>query len=164
MMCQRDRLCFLQMGKSRHIRMQVLFHNMIQSYQQFFHQLIQFFDLVSDIQFHVQRHLVISAPSGMQFLSDISDPVDQVCLHKTVNIFVLTGNLQLAGIHIRHDAVQSTDDLLFLFFCQDSLFCKHGYMGFASLYILMEKLLIKTDGRIKIIYKFVRFFCKTASP
>ena len=164
MMCQRDRLCFLQMGESRHIGMQVFFHDLIQCHQQLLHQFVQFFDLVSDIQFHIQRYLIISASSGVQFLTCVTDPVDQICLHKTVDIFVLTGDLQFIGIHIRHDTVQSGDDLIFFLFCQNPLFCKHRHMCLASLYILMEKLLIEADGCVKIIYKFVRFFCKTASP
>ena len=57
--------------------------------QQLLHQFVQFFDLVSDIQFHIQRYLIISASSGVQFLTCVTDPVDQIGLHKTVDIFVL---------------------------------------------------------------------------
>ena len=107
MVCQCDRLRFLQMGKSRHDRLGVVLHD------------------------------------RMQLLSCIPDPVDQICLYKTVDIFVFLCNLKLSALYIPADAFQSVQNLLLLIVCQDPLLCKHHNMCLAALDILLIKSFIK---------------------
>ena len=107
MMCQRNGLCFLQMGKSRHNGLGIFFHDAKQNFQKAFYQFIRLFHFISCIKSHIQRHLVIPASSGVQLLSCISNPVNEVCLHKAVDILILICDLQFSGFHIRKDAFQS---------------------------------------------------------
>ena len=102
MMCQCDRLCFLQMGKSRHDRLGIFLHDLKKASQSIsINQSCQFRDLhLLVYKLHIQCNLIITASSGMQLLSCIPDPVDQICLYKTVNIFVFLCNLKLSVLYI----------------------------------------------------------------
>ncbi len=88
MMCQRHRLCFLQMRKSRHKSIQIFFHNTLQYLQQVIYQCVGLFDCLTHVHSHIQSNLIITAASGMEFFAGISDTVDQICLYKAVDIFV----------------------------------------------------------------------------
>ena len=145
MMCQGNRLRFLQMRKARHIGMEILFHNMIQCFQKMFHQMINLLNLISHIKLHIQSHLIITASSCMQFFACVADSVNQICLHKTVNIFVFAGNLKFTFFHISHNRIQSLDDFIFLLIGQYPLFRQHRHMCLTSTHILMKKLLVKTN-------------------
>ena len=79
----------------------------------------------------------------MKLLARISDTVDQICLYKAVDVFIFGCDLQLAGFYVCKDAIQSFKNLVSLFFCQDSLFCKHSDMCFASADVLFIKFLVK---------------------
>ena len=164
MVCQSYRLCLLKVGKSRHVGVNILFHDLLQGKKKVLQLLICLIDLVADIKLHIQSYLVITASSCVKLLSGISNTVDQVCLHEAVDILILCCDLQLACFHVCKDSVQSFCDLLLFFLCQDSLFCKHGNMCLASTDILSVKFLIKGNGCVKIVNQLVRFFCKTASP
>ena len=89
------------MGKPGHNRLRIFFHNAKQYMQQLFKQFIRLKNLQPGIQTHVQRYLIISASSGMQFLSGISQTVNEICLHKTVNIFIFRSDGKLSALHIR---------------------------------------------------------------
>ena len=143
MVCQCDRLRFLQMGKSRHDRLGVVLHDRKKFAEHIHNQSLQCGDLTSCIKLHIQCNLVITASSGMQLLSCIPDPVDQICLYKTVDIFVFLCNLKLSALYIPADAFQSVQNLLLLIVCQDSLLCKHHNMRLAALDILLIKSFIK---------------------
>ena len=143
MVSQSYRLCLLEMGKSRHVGVYILFHDLLQGKKKVFQLFVGPIDLVADIQFHIQSYLVITASSCVEFLSGVSDTVDQVCLHETVDILVLGCDLKFALFHIFKDSIQPFCDLIFFFLCQDSLFCKHGNMCLASADILFIKLLVK---------------------
>ena len=143
MMCQSDRLCFLKMGKSRHIGVHIVFHDGLKRFQKFLQFRINLFNLITYIQFHIKRNLVITASSCMKFLTRISDTVDQISLYKTVNIFIFRCNLQFSGFYIRKNTVQPAKDLISFFFCQDALLGQHSDMSFTSADILFIKFLVK---------------------
>ena len=107
MMRKRDWLCLLQMGKARHDRLCVIFHNGKNGLKQMMEQILGMFYLTSGIKAHIQCHLIVSAASGMQFLARITDTVDQICLHKTMNILVFGCDGKFAVCHIFFDAFQS---------------------------------------------------------
>ena len=142
-MCQCYRLCFLQMGESRHVCMNIVFHNSLQCFEKFLKFCIDFFDFITYIKFHIQCNLIVTASSGMKLLTRIPDTVDQICLYKTVDILIFCCDLQLSGFYIGKDAIQSFQNLVSLFFCQYSLLRKHSYMRLASADILFIKFLIK---------------------
>ena len=143
MVCQCDRLRFLQMGKSRHDRLGVVLHDRKKFAEHIHNQSLQCGDLTSCIKLHIQCDLVITASSGMQLLSCIPDPVDQICLYKAVDIFVFLCNLKLSALYIPADAFQSVQNLLLLIVCQDPLLRKHHNMRLAALDILLIKSFIK---------------------
>ena len=100
MVRKRHRLRLLQMGKSWHISLHMLLHNRKERLQKFLQQTVCIEDFQPCVQPHIERHLIVAAPSRMQFLARIPDPLRQIRLHKTVNIFVLLCNLQLSRFHI----------------------------------------------------------------
>ena len=106
-MSQCNGLCFLQMGKSRHNGLCIFLHDSKKYFQKAFYQFIRLFHFISCIKSHIQRHLVIPASSGMQFLSCISNPVNEVCLHKAVNVLIFIGNLKFSGLYISKNTFQS---------------------------------------------------------
>ena len=143
MVCQGNRLCFLKMCESRHVSVHIVFHNGLKCFQKFLEFCVDLFDLVADIKFHVKGNLVVTASSCVKLLARISDTVDQICLYKAVDVFIFGCDLQLAGFYVCKDAIQSFKNLVSLFFCQDSLFCKHSDMCFASADVLFIKFLVK---------------------
>ena len=151
-MCQCDRLCFLQMGESRHIGVNVLFHDFFECYQHLFDECINLGDLIADIKFHIEGYLVIAASSGVQLLSGVSDAVNQVCLHEAVDILIFAGDFQFSALYVGKNAFQSFQNLISFVFCQNALFCQHLYMCHAAFDVLFIEFLIKADGCIKIIH------------
>ena len=143
MMCQCNRLCFLQMRKSRHICVHIILHDHLKSFQKFLQFCIDLFDLITHIQFHIKSDLVITTSSCMKLLTRISDTVNQICLYKTVNIFIFRCNLQFSGFYICKNTVQTAKDLISFFFCQDALLGQHSDMSFTSADILFIKFLVK---------------------
>ena len=106
-MGQCNGLCLLQMSKSRHDGLGIFLHDAKQYFQKTLYQFVCLLHFISCIKSHIQRHLVIPASSGVQFLSCISNPVNEVCLHKAVDILILICDLQFSGFHISKDAFQS---------------------------------------------------------
>ena len=145
MMCQSNRLCLLQMGKARHICMDILLHDLLQCFKKLLYQLIRLIDLIPHIQLHIQCHLIITASSCMKLLTGISDSVNEICLYKAVNIFIFRCNLKFSGSYICKNSIQTIFNLYFFLFCQDSLFCKHSDMCFASSDILLIEFPVKRN-------------------
>ena len=143
MVCQCDRLRFLQMGKSRHDRLGVVLHDRKKFAEHIHNQSLQCGDLTSCIKLHIQCNLIITASSGVQLLSGVSQTVDQIRLHKAVDILIFFCDLELSIFHILADTFQSVQNLLLLIVCQDPLLCKHHNMRLAALDILLIKSFIK---------------------
>ena len=139
MMRQRRRLRFLHMCKSRHDRVNVLLHDLQKLPQKIHHQSLQGNNLTPDIHLHIQCHLVIPAAPGVEHLTHIPDPLDQIRLHKTVYIFIFICNLKSAALHIAENTFQTCNNFFLLFLKQDSLLTKHHHMGDTSLNILFVK-------------------------
>ena len=142
-MCQCDRLCLLQMCEARHICMYIIFHDRLKCFQKFLKLCIDFLNLITDIEFHIKGNLVIAASSCVKLFARISDTFNQICLYEAVDILIFGCDLQPAGLYICKNTVQPAKDLVSLFFCQNSLFCKHSDMCLASTDILFIKFLIK---------------------
>ena len=151
-MCQRDRLCLLEMGESRHISMEVFLHDLLKRLQKIQHQPVHLPDFIPHIELHIQRHLIVPASSCVQLFAGVPNPLDQIRLHKTVDILILFGDLQAMVFHVLQDAFQPFQDLLFLLFRQNPLLGKHADMCHAALDILPVKFLVKSDGRVETIH------------
>jgi len=163
-MCQCDRLCLLKMGKSRHVGVHILFHDLLQCNKKRFQLFIRLIDLITDIKLHIKCNLIITASSCVQLLTSVTDAVNQIRLHEAVDILVFGCDRKLSSLHICKNSVQAFCDLILLFLCQDALFCKHGNVCLASVDILFIEFLVKRNRCIKIINQLVRLLCKTASP
>ena len=86
MVCQSYRLCLLKVGKSRHVGVNILFHDLLQGKKKVLQLLICLIDLVSCVELHIESDLIISASPGVESLSGISDPFDQVRLNEGMDI------------------------------------------------------------------------------
>jgi len=142
-MCQCDRLCLLQMCEARHIRMYIIFHDRLKCFQKLLKLCIDFLNLITDIEFHIKGNLVITASSCVKLFARISDTFNQICLYEAVDILIFGCDLQPAGLYICKNTVQTAKDLISLFFCQNSLLCKHSDMCLTSTDILFIKFLVK---------------------
>ena len=100
----------------------------------------------------------------MKLFACITDPVDQGCLYKTVDILLGFVDCKLSGIHILQNTGQSFDNALFLLLGEDSLLCQHGGMYDTSGDIFMKQSLIECYGRIEIKYQLIGLFRKASSP
>ena len=56
--------------------------------------MIQLVNFIPDIKTHIQSHLIVAAPSGMEPLSCLSNPRDQFGLYKRVDILGFGGDGQ----------------------------------------------------------------------
>ena len=72
-----------------------------------FNKLVQLQDFISYIKLHIQGNLIVAAASGMKFLSRVSDPVNQISLYKTVDIFIFIRNLKCSIFYICPDTLKS---------------------------------------------------------
>ena len=163
-MSQRDGLGFLQMGESGHICVHIFPHNSVYDRQKRLEQALRLVDLIPHIQLHVQRHLVVPASARVELFPGVSDPLDQICLHKTVDILILGSDFQGSVLDIPLDPLQAADYGVSLFLCQDFLLCQHFHVSDTAPDVLTVKLLIETDGRVKIVDEPVCLLGKTASP
>ena len=91
MMGQGHRLSLLQMGKAGHEGLRILFHDLQDHSEEIFELAVHQIDLRAGIQPHIQGHLVVAAPPGMEFFAGISDPVDQIGFHEAVDVLVFVG-------------------------------------------------------------------------
>ena len=164
MVRQRDRLCFLEMGKSRHICLCVLLHQFQEHFQHLPEQSVELADLIPCIQLHIQRDLIIPAAPGVQLLSRIPDAFDQIRLHKTVDVFIFVCDLQASVLHISADPLQPFYDLRLLLLRQDPLLREHRHMRDAAPDILLIKSLVERNRSIKIVHQLIRLFCETSAP
>ena len=144
--------------------MNILFHDLLQGKKKVLQPLICLIDLVADIKFHVKGNLVVTASSCVKFLACITDSVDKVCFDKAVDIFIFGCDFEFAGSYICKDSVKTCFDLIFFFCCQDPLSGEHCYVCFAASDVLLIEFLVKRDGCVEVIYKFVCFFCETSAP
>ena len=100
----------------------------------------------------------------MQLLAGLSHSLNQVRLHKAVDILVLIVDDQPSRLHILPNAGETFDQHVPLLGCQDPLLGQHHHMSDTALDILLIKLLVKINGRIKRIDLPVRVFGKAPSP
>ena len=138
MMCQCNGLRLLEMGKAGHIGLQVIFHRLQDHQKQFLYEAIDLFHLFSGVELHIQSHLIVAAAAGVQLFACITDPVDEMCLHKAVNILIgIFINGQLPGQGIIQNPAKTGNDLISLRLCENLLFCEHCHMCDTALDILI---------------------------
>ena len=119
---------------------------------------------ISCVELHIQRHLVISAPSCVEFLSRLTDPLCEHCLHEAVDVLIFIRDLKPSLFYIIQDPLQTFHDLILVCVCQDPLLCKHHHMRDAASYILGIQPFIKGNRGIEIIYKLIRLLCEASAP
>ena len=164
MMSQGHRLRLLQMGKARHVGIQVLIHDLQDGLQKLSHQSVRLFYFLPGVKLHVQGHLVIAAAPGVQLLARLADAFDQHRLHEAVNILIFLRDCKGSLLHVPENAFQAADDGLLLLPGQDPLLLQHGHVGNAARDILTVKSLVKRDGSVKRVDQLVRLLGKTPSP
>ncbi len=81
-------LRLLQMGEPGHICLHIGFHGVQNHRHQFLEQTVRGHHLRPGVQPHVQSHLIVAAAAGMQLLARFSHPLDQISLHKTMDVLI----------------------------------------------------------------------------
>ena len=114
MMGEGDRLRLLQVGETRHEGIQILLHDAQDSLQKMLQQGVRLVNLIADVKLHIQRDLIIAAAAGMQLLSGVPDPADQMRLHKAVNILIFIRKCKFPALDIPENGAESADNLLHL--------------------------------------------------
>ena len=145
MVGQGDRLGLLQMGEARHKGVRVFFHQPQdgpEKGEQFISDCLR---LLADIHAHIQGHLVIAAPAGMELLAGLSDPFDQMGLHEAVDILIAVFKDQRAFFNIHQDPAQAAADPVRFLLADDPLPSQHGGVGYAAGDILIIKPAVKSQ-------------------
>ena len=75
-------LGLLQMCKSWHIRIQMVFHDVQKPFHQRFRKSVDFLQFVPAVQLHVKSYLVIPAAASVKLLPWFADPFYQIGFYK----------------------------------------------------------------------------------
>ena len=86
-MGQCDRLRFLQVSKARHAGRNVVLHDPADDFKKRADELRAAVKRRTDVEPHIDSHLIVARPSGVQLLSRFPDPVGQNRFNEAVHIF-----------------------------------------------------------------------------
>ena len=144
-MGQQHGLCPLKMRVTGKNQPDVLFRKIHQGDLRLFYKRAHSINGVPHIKTHIQGHLIVSAPAGVELLSHRADALDQGLLHKGVDILLgfIKGEYPL--IHFLLDPFKGLDDPVPLFFRDDSFPGQHAAVGHAALDVLPIETPVKTE-------------------
>ena len=164
MMTEGDGLRPLQVGIAGHDSIRVGFRLIRHGRSQLLDQIGYFFDFVPQIQTDVQRHLIISAPGGVEFFPHIAYPLRQHLLNEHVDILAVRINGQRSAFQVAENLCQPVRQD-FRFPGSDNPLCRqHGRMGHAARDILTVHSAVKADGGVEIIRQFFRDTVGSSGP
>ena len=126
------------MGKAGHIGIQILRHDSEYNLKQFKQKLIHLYYFISDIQSHIESHLVIAAPACVHLLARITYKFNKLSLDEAVYILIIMGELYSSLVNVILNCDQSLDNSILLLKRDNMLLLKHHNMGNTALYILFE--------------------------
>ena len=78
----------------------MLLHQSEKSLQKLLYQAVQLVDLVPGVKLHIEGHLIVPAAACVEALSRLPDAVNEIALHKGVDILVLWRHQKRSVLHI----------------------------------------------------------------
>ena len=163
-MGKRDRLRLLKMRESRHEGLLVGLHHGEQRLQKMSEQSADFPDFVPDVHLHIQGDLVVPGTPCVQLLSGVADPVNQVCLHKAVDILISIREREPSVFDVLQNAGEPVHNLPHLVVCQDALLSEHRGVNDAAPDILPVESSVIWKGIIELLYQIILLFCESSAP
>src|SRR5207253_2008219 len=97
----------------------------------------------------IERNLVVSASSGVQFPTGRSDACDQALLDRKMDIFMLVAKFKNTRFNILLDLIETGNDQLTFFLRNDFTPSEHTGMRNATGNILVIEFPIQADRRGK---------------
>ena len=82
-------------------------------------------DAVAQVKPQVGRDLIVARATGVQFLADLANALDQVRLDVHVHVFERHAPVEFAGVDFGFDFFQALDDRVAFFFREHAHFCQH---------------------------------------
>ena len=164
MVCQRDRLCFLQMREARHNRIDVFLHQIMDRVEKAEEKCFCLIDLVANIELHIESDLVISGATGVKLLACCTDALGERRFDETVDVLGLLVKRKRSGLELRKDPLQLLTDGIAFLFRENSLTTEHRRMRDASADVLTEKSAVEAKRSVELVDQRIFLFGKTSSP
>ena len=164
MVCQCRRLRLLKVREARHIRRPVLRHDALDGVQQRLHVPHHLIDVVTCIHLHIERHLVVPAPSGMQTFARLPDTLRQLRLDEAVDILGVTLDDELPVLDVLQDPLETRDDRRTVLLRDDPLPSEHLRMRDRARDILPVHPLVEAQGLVKFLRPLILCLCKSSTP
>ena len=108
-------------------------------------------DFLFQIEADVHRHLIVSAPCGVELLAGGADSLRQDAFDIHMDVFLLDGESNLSFFDFRQDLQEGLFNLGGLFSGQDSLLGQHFSVGDAAGDILLIESLVKLDRGVEFL-------------
>ena len=87
----------------------------------------------------------------MQALAGIADALGQERLHIHVDILLISGKFDLPRLDISQNRLQTGDDGVGIFFCNNAALAQHRRMGDGACDILPVHPAVKADGGVEVV-------------
>ena len=161
--CQRDRLCPLQMRVARHHGGQMFPCLRTEHFDQIQQERMDLRDFFLDIHPHVQRHLIVAGTCGVQPFPRITDPIGELLFHKGVDV-LCPFHHQCARFDVRQDRLQAFDDRFAIRLADDRLSGQHLRMGDRTGDVLPIQPTVKWQRSVEHIQAVIGFLCEPSCP
>ena len=120
--------------------------------------------LLRQVEAHVQGHLVVPAPGGVELFAHLAEPGGEPGLDGHVDVFQGRVELELPGLDLPADLGQPRHDLLPFRRGDDALLGQHPGVGHGAGDILAGQAPVKAQGCGEILHRFVGFALETSAP
>ncbi len=120
--------------------------------------------LLRQVEAHVQGHLVVPAPGGVEFLAHLARPGGEPGLDGHVDVFQGRVELELAGLDLPADLVKPGHDPVPFRRGDDALLGQHAGVGDGAGDILAGQTPVKAQGCGEILHRLVGFALETSAP
>ena len=120
--------------------------------------------LLRQIEAHVQGHLVVPAPGGVELLAHLAEPGGEPGLDGHVDVFQGRVELELFGLDLPADFRKPRHDLVPFRHGDDALPGQHAGVGHGAGDILAGQAPVKAQGGGEILHRLVGFAFETSAP
>ena len=137
------------MGVAGHDGVEVLFRHIAERFHDGLAARARLFDLVGEVEAQIERHLIVAAAGGMQFLARLADAAGQFALHEGVDVLAGHVDLQLACVDVGEDALKACDDSLLFLLGEYADFAQHARVGDGAGDVLLVHARVKADDLLR---------------
>ena len=149
-----DGLCALQMRVTGHNGILRSFCLLADGGNKVAQELLDFLDLIAQIQTNIKCHLVVTTTGGMQFFANVANARGQLSLYEHMNVLSLGVDGELATLDVIENGSQAVNDCRAFLFCDDAAKREHGGVFHRAFDILTEHTSVYLYRRIEVVSLF----------